>query len=68
MGINSVKCALRGSNGIIPKTPETPANVPTLVPRAPRKRLIVYGELALPMPELMNPASTLHFGMAMSET
>jgi hypothetical protein len=44
MGINSVKCALGGSNGVIPKTPQTPANVPTDVPRAPRKRFQTIGK------------------------
>ena len=44
MGINSVKCALGGSNGDIPKTPETPADVPTDVPRAPRKRFQTIGK------------------------
>lgn len=31
MGINSVKCSLGGADGVIPKAPETPANVSTLV-------------------------------------
>lgn len=44
MGVNPFKCALGGLNGVMPKTPETPANIPTLVPRAPGKRLQTIGK------------------------
>ena len=44
LDFNPVQRALGGSDGDTPKTPETPANVPTVVPRAPRKRFQTIGK------------------------